>query len=133
MTKKKKGKSSIAISFRSFHWSLLLPITIELFPFFLFHRLCLYISDSLHLFTLFLTDSLEKCQTKSSEDAYSTFCNLLNILSFSHLILLRLTTSGKIETFLKVLNRSKFYWKRFAVISSKFVLLCFLGISDFSN
>ena len=32
----------------------------ELFPFFLFRQLCLYISDSLHLFTLFVTDSLEK-------------------------------------------------------------------------
>ena len=43
--------------------------------FFLFRQLCLYISDSLHLFTLFLTDSLEKCQTKSFENEYSTFCN----------------------------------------------------------
>ena len=41
--------------------------------FFLFRQLCLYISDSLHLFTLFLTDSLEKCQTKSFENEYSTF------------------------------------------------------------
>ena len=56
------------ISFRSFYWSLLLPITIELFPFFLFRQLCLYVSDSLHLFTLFLTDSLKKCQTKSFEN-----------------------------------------------------------------
>ena len=55
-----------------------LPITIEpFFPFFLFRQLCLYISDSLHLFTLFLTDSLEKCQTKSFENEYSTFCNLV--------------------------------------------------------
>ena len=37
--------------------------------------MCLYRSDSLHLFTLFLTDSLEKCQTKSFENEYSTFCN----------------------------------------------------------
>ena len=44
-------------------------------PFFLFRQLCLYISNSLHLFTLFLTDSLEKCQTKSFENEYSTFCN----------------------------------------------------------
>ena len=43
--------------------------------FFSFRQLCLYISDSLHLFTLFLTDSLEKCQTKSFENEYSTFCN----------------------------------------------------------
>ena len=47
----------------------------ELFPFLLFRQLCLYISDSLHLFTLFLTDSLEKCQTKSFENEYSTFFN----------------------------------------------------------
>ena len=55
--------------------SLLLPIVME--PFSLFRQLCLYIhvSDSLHLFTLFLTDSLEKCQTKSFENEYSTFCN----------------------------------------------------------
>ena len=46
-------------------------------PFFLFRQLCLYISDSLHLFTLFLTDSLEKCQTKSFENEYSTFCNVV--------------------------------------------------------
>ena len=26
-------------------------------------------------FTLFLTNSLEKCQTKSFENEYSTFCN----------------------------------------------------------
>ena len=26
-------------------------------------------------FTLFLTDSLEKCQTKSFKNEYSTFCN----------------------------------------------------------
>ena len=46
------------------------------FPlFFLFRQLCLYISDSLHLFTLFLTDSLKKCQTKSFKNEYSTFCN----------------------------------------------------------
>ena len=45
------------------------------FPFFLFRQLCLYISHSLHLFTLFLTDSLEKCQTKRFENEYSTFCN----------------------------------------------------------
>ena len=51
-----------------------LPITIEpFFPFFLFRQLCLYISDSLHVFTLFLTDSLKKCQTKSFENEYSTF------------------------------------------------------------
>ena len=37
--------------------------------------LCLYISDSLHLFTLILTDSLEKCETKSFENEYCTFCN----------------------------------------------------------
>ena len=43
--------------------------------FFLFRQLCLYISDSLHLFTLFLTNSLKKCQTKSFENEYSTFCN----------------------------------------------------------
>ena len=44
------------------------------FPFFfLFRQLCLYISDSLHLFTLFLTDSLAKCQTKSFENEYYTF------------------------------------------------------------
>ena len=48
------------------------------FPFFLFRQLCLYISDSLHLFTLFLTNSLEKCQTKSFENEYFTFCNTLN-------------------------------------------------------
>ena len=36
--------------------------------------MCLYISDSLHLFILFLTDSLKKCQTKSFENEYSTFC-----------------------------------------------------------
>ena len=34
-----------------------------------------HITDSLHRFTLFLTDSLEKCQTKSFENEYSTFCN----------------------------------------------------------
>ena len=45
------------------------------FPFFLFRQLCLYISDSLHLFTLFLMDSFEKCQTKSFENEYSTFFN----------------------------------------------------------
>ena len=45
-----------------------LPIMIE--PFFLFRQLCLYISDSLHLFTLFLTDSLKKCQTKSFESGH---------------------------------------------------------------
>ena len=44
--------------------------------FFLFRQLCLYISGSLNLFTLFLTDSLEKCQTKSFENEYSTFCNI---------------------------------------------------------
>ena len=44
------------------------------FPFFLFRQLCLYITDSLHLFTLLLTDSLKKCQTKSFENEYSTFC-----------------------------------------------------------
>ena len=33
------------------------------FSFFLFRQLCLYISDSLHLFTLFLTDSLKFSQT----------------------------------------------------------------------
>ena len=38
---------------------------IAFFPFFLFRQLCLYISDSLHLFTLFLTNSLEKCQGKA--------------------------------------------------------------------
>ena len=49
---------------------------VAFFPFFfLFRQLCLYISDSLHLFTLFLTDSLEKYQTKSIENEYSTFCN----------------------------------------------------------
>ena len=48
-----------------------LPIMIEpFFLFFLFRQLCLYISDSLHLFTLFLTDSLEKCPTKSFEDVF---------------------------------------------------------------
>ena len=53
---------------------------IELFfPFFLFRQLCLYISDSLHLFTLFLTDSLKKCQTKSFENEYSTFCNVSTV------------------------------------------------------
>ena len=53
-----------------------LPIMIEpFFLFFPFRQLCLYISDSLHLFTLFLTDSLEKCQTKSFENKYSTFYN----------------------------------------------------------
>ena len=62
------------ISFRSFYWSLLLPIMIELFSLFFFVNCVLYISDSLHLFTLFLTDSLEKCQTKSFENEYSTFC-----------------------------------------------------------
>ena len=41
------------------------------FLFFLFCQLCLHISDSLHLFTLFLMDSLEKCQTKSFENEYS--------------------------------------------------------------
>ena len=47
-----------------------LPITIEpFFPFFLFRQLCLYISDSLHLFTLFLTDSLKKCQTKKLKNS----------------------------------------------------------------
>ena len=44
------------------------------FYLFLFRQLCLYITDSLHLFTSFLTDSLEKCQTKSFENEYSTFC-----------------------------------------------------------
>ena len=53
----------------------LLPITIELFSFFVFRQLHLYKSDSLHLFTLFLTDSLKKCQTKSFENEYSTFTN----------------------------------------------------------
>ena len=52
---------------------LLLPIMIELFPFFFFRQLCLYTSDSRHFFTLFLTDSLEKCQTKSFENECSTF------------------------------------------------------------
>ena len=52
---------------------------IAFFPFFLFRQLCLYISDSLHLFTLFLTDSLEKCQTKSYENEYSTFCSLKSL------------------------------------------------------
>ena len=47
-------------------------------PFFLFRQLCLYISDSLHLFTLFLTDSLKKCQTKNFENEYSTVCNSTN-------------------------------------------------------
>ena len=46
------------------------------FSFFFFRQLCLYISDSLYLFTLFLTDSLKKCQTKSFENEYSTFCNI---------------------------------------------------------
>ena len=32
-------------------------------------------SDSLHIFTLLLTDFLEKCQTKSFENEYSTFCH----------------------------------------------------------
>ena len=41
--------------------------------FFLFRQLYLYISDSLHIFTLVLTDSLEKCQTKSFENEYFTF------------------------------------------------------------
>ena len=59
------------------------PIMIE--PFFLFRQLCLYISDSLHLFTLFLTDSLEKCQTKSFENEYSTFRNFC--ISTWHFIL----------------------------------------------
>ena len=64
------------ISFRSFYWSLLFTNHDRaFFPFFLFRQLCLYISDSLHLFTLFLTDSLKKCQTKSFENEYSTFCN----------------------------------------------------------
>ena len=45
------------------------------FSLFLFCQLCLYVSDSLHLFTLFLMDSFEKCQTKSFKNEYSTFCN----------------------------------------------------------
>ena len=49
---------------------------IELF--FLFRQLCLYISDSLHLFTLFLTDSLEKCQTKSFENDSNALLQSLN-------------------------------------------------------
>ena len=50
----------------------------QLFPlFFLFRQLCLYISDSLYLFALFLTNSLEKYQTKSFENEYSTFRNKL--------------------------------------------------------
>ena len=54
---------------------ILLPIMIEpFFNFFLFCQLCLNINDSLHLFTLFLMDSLEKCQTKIFENEYSTFC-----------------------------------------------------------
>ena len=47
---------------------------IAFFPFF-FCQLCLYITDSLHLFTLFLRDFLEKCQTKSFENEYSIFRN----------------------------------------------------------
>ena len=46
------------------------------FLFFLFRQLCLYISNSLHFFILFLTNSLKKCQTKSFENEYSTFCNI---------------------------------------------------------
>ena len=49
---------------------------------FFFRQLCCYISDSFHLFTLFLTDSLEKCQTKSFENEYSTFCNFHLICQF---------------------------------------------------
>ena len=52
-----------------------LPFTIEVFSFFLFRQLCLHISDSLHFFTLFLTNSLKKCQRKSFKNEYSTFCN----------------------------------------------------------
>ena len=77
------------ISFRSY-WSLLLSTMIELF--FRFRQLCLYITDSLHLFTQFLTDSLEKCQTKSFENEYSTFCNFQILYHKSTLQKLKLQT-----------------------------------------
>ena len=65
------------------------------FPFF-FRQLCLYISDSLHLFTLFLTDSLEKCQTKSFANEYSTFCNFQILYHKSAIRLYKL--AGKTES-----------------------------------
>ena len=71
------------ISFRSFYWSLHLPIMIEFFPFFFFRQLILYINDSLYLFTLLLTDSLEKCHTKSFENEYTSLCNLFALLHLS--------------------------------------------------
>ena len=45
------------------------------FPFFSFLSIVSLFTDSLYLFTLFLMDSLEKCQTKSFENEYSTFCD----------------------------------------------------------
>ena len=59
------------ISFCSFYWSLFLPITMELFCFFFFVNCAHFIFS-----TLFLTDSLEKCQTKNFENEYYTCCNL---------------------------------------------------------
>ena len=47
--------------------------------FFSFRQLCLYISDLLHFFTLFLTESLNKCQTKSFKNMNTLLSSIFKI------------------------------------------------------
>ena len=53
----------------------------QFFSFFLFRQLRLDISDSLHLLTLFRTDFLKKCQTKSIE--MNTLLSVIKLSCFS--------------------------------------------------
>ena len=104
------------------------------FPFFLFRQLCLYISDSLHLFTLLLTDSLKKCQTKSFENEYSTFCNFQILYHKSTLqIFLKencykdlLVSENRLFRFMADIVNQQQHSGRNATSLSK---LCFLGIN----
>ena len=48
-------------------------------------QLCPYISDSFHFFTLFLTDTLEKCQTKSFKNVNTLLSAILKFCTTNQL------------------------------------------------
>ena len=64
-------------------------------------------------FTLFLTNSFEKCRTKSFENGYSTFCNLSKLQ----------TPFESVEVFPKNLFLARYF---FLSLSMIFMLLCLL-------
>ena len=66
-------------------------------------------SDSLHFFTLFLTDYLEKYQTKSFENEYPTSCNFQILYHQSTLQIIQSKFNVDISVFYRAFKTGPYF------------------------